>query len=64
VRVEGSPGARIYVDGGAVGETPLDEISLTPGLHVFRAEFPNGRIMVRAVEISADARVVDMEPPR
>jgi hypothetical protein len=64
VRIEGAPGARVYVDGGVVGETPLDAISLSPGLHVFRAEFPGGRIMVRAVEISAASRVVDMEPPR
>jgi len=62
VRVEASPPAVIHVDGGRVGTTPLPALDLSPGLHVFRAEFASGRAVVRAVEISASKRSVYFEP--
>jgi len=62
VSVEASPPAVIHVDGGRVGTTPLPPLDLSPGLHVFRAEFASGRAVVRAVEISAQNRRVFFEP--
>jgi len=61
VEVEARPGTVIHVDGGEVGETPLVGLSLSPGLHVFRAEFPGGSAVVRAVEISSENRRIRFE---
>jgi type II secretory pathway predicted ATPase ExeA len=61
VNVSAIPSALIHVDGGVVGETPLAGLPLSPGLHVFRAEFPDGRAVVRTVEISNESRHVTFE---
>jgi len=61
VSVEAGEPAVIHVDGGRVGTTPLAALDLSPGLHVFRAEFASGRAVVRAVEISAQNRRVFFE---
>jgi hypothetical protein len=61
VNVSAIPSALIHVDGGVVGETPLAGLPLSPGLHVFRAEFPGGRAVVRTVEVSSENRHVNFE---
>ena len=61
VNVHAIPWATIHVDGGVIGETPLVGVPLSPGLHVFRAEFPGGRAVVRTIEISSENRHVSFE---
>ncbi|MBW2445873.1 MAG: AAA family ATPase [Deltaproteobacteria bacterium] len=62
VRVEANPSATIHIDGGLVGRTPLRGLELRRGLHVIRAEFPDGRAVVRAVEVSKNTDRIYFEP--
>jgi type II secretory pathway predicted ATPase ExeA len=48
--VNARPWATISLDGTPVGETPLGELSVTPGPHVVSAKLPDGRVVERAVE--------------
>jgi hypothetical protein len=38
--------------------TPLAGLNLSPGVHVFEAVFPDGRVVEREVEIGAANRFV------
>jgi len=53
VRVVANPPARISVDGEPVGLSPIDGLDLAPGAHQFEAVFPNGRRVVRRIEIDS-----------
>ena len=53
----------IEVDGETLGETPLAGVPLTAGLHIFRAHLPDGQVIEREVEISAENRFVVFEVP-
>ena len=61
VNIHAIPWAKILIDGKTAGETPLIGYELSPGLHVFRAEFPGGRAVVRTVEVSAENRHISFE---
>jgi hypothetical protein len=54
--VNAAPWAEIHLDGRPVGETPLGELTVAPGLHVVTATLPDGRVLERSVE----ARVGDV----
>ena len=54
--VNAAPWAEIHLDGRPVGETPLGELAVAPGLHVVTATLPDGRVLERSVE----ARVGDL----
>jgi hypothetical protein len=58
VHVNATPWATIRVDGVEAGVTPLAGLKLTPGVHVFEALFPDGRVVERRVEIDATNRFV------
>jgi type II secretory pathway predicted ATPase ExeA len=51
--VNARPWAAIRLDGNPVGETPLGELRVTPGLHVVSATLPDGRVVERHVEARA-----------
>jgi hypothetical protein len=54
VSLNARPWARIEVDGRDVGVTPLADLPIAPGLHRFRAHFPDGRVIERAVRVDAN----------
>lgn len=58
VNVNATPWARIEVDGRAAGVTPLGGLRLTPGVHEFRATFPDGRAESRRIEVSESNRFI------
>jgi hypothetical protein len=58
VAINATPWASIEIDGREIGDTPLAGISLAPGSYVFRARMPDGRVIVRTVEIDARKRFV------
>ena len=60
VQVNARPWARIRVDGVDVGPTPLGHVHLRPGPHEFEAAFPDGRRVLRVVEIGAAHRFVSL----
>jgi serine/threonine-protein kinase len=66
VDIEAVPWASIEVDGKYLGVTPLADVSLSPGLHIFRAQMPGGEIREHHVEVGATMRHVvfyaDSEP--
>lgn len=58
VNVNADPWAEIRVDGLDVGQTPLANVPLLAGSHVFRAELPDGSVIEREVSIDARNRFV------
>jgi hypothetical protein len=58
VAINATPWATVEIDGREVGDTPLAGIALTPGSHVFKARMPDGREIIRTVEIDARNRFV------
>jgi len=58
VNINADPWANIWIDGRPVGETPLGDVPLTPGEHLFRAELPSGRVIERSIEITQSQRWV------
>ena len=60
VQVNAFPWALIRVDGVLVGPTPLSHLHLTPGPHEFEAEFPDGRVLRRRIEIGAEHSTVSL----
>jgi hypothetical protein len=58
VHINATPWARIEVDGADLGETPIAGALLTPGSHIFRAHLPDGDVIERTVQISAETRYV------
>lgn len=61
VHINATPWASIEVDGMALGETPIAGVGLAPGAHVFKARMPDGRVIERTVQISAETRYVTFE---
>jgi hypothetical protein len=58
VSVSARPWARVAVDGRELGVTPLGNVPLAPGLHRFRAELADGRVIEREVRIDGHNRRV------
>jgi type II secretory pathway predicted ATPase ExeA len=58
VNVQALPWATIYVDGVLAGETPLGDLPVKPGLREFRAEFPDGRKLIKRVQVHQGTRVL------
>jgi hypothetical protein len=58
VHVNAKPWAHIAIDGSDTGDTPLGNLPIAPGLHRFRAELPDGRVIERVVLIDAENRRV------
>ncbi len=54
VGVNARPWAHVEVDGRDVGMTPIAALELEAGLHIFRARMPDGRIVVRRIEIGPE----------
>jgi len=61
VQINASPWANVEVDGIDLGATPLANIPLFAGAHLFRARMPDGRVIERTVEIDAERRFVSFE---
>jgi hypothetical protein len=51
VHVNATPWAHIEVDGRPIGTTPLGNVPLSGGEHLFRAELPDGTVLTRRVQI-------------
>ena len=58
VNINAEPWAEIEIDGRRVGDTPLGDVPVEPGLHVFRASFSDGRVVERRIVIDAESRWV------
>jgi hypothetical protein len=58
VQVQALPWATIYVDGKRVGETPLGDLPVGRGVREFRAEMPDGRTLIRRVDVENGTRVL------
>jgi type II secretory pathway predicted ATPase ExeA len=58
VNVQALPWATIYVDGRLVGETPLGDLPVDPGVREFRAEMADGRVLTKRVQVRAGTRVI------
>ncbi|RIL01456.1 MAG: hypothetical protein DCC71_17660, partial [Proteobacteria bacterium] len=58
VSVNADPWAHVEVDGAPVGETPIAELPVPPGLHRFTARMPDGRVLEREVVIDERNRRV------
>jgi type II secretory pathway predicted ATPase ExeA len=56
IGINARPWAKVEVDGADVGMTPIAGLALTEGLHIFRAQMPDGRIVVERVEIGPETR--------
>jgi len=52
--VNALPWASIRLDGEPIGETPLGEHEAPHGLHVIEAQFPDGRVERREIELGSD----------
>ena len=61
VQINARPWANIEVNGVDLGPTPIAGIPLLAGRHRFRAHMPDGRVLEREVEISAENRFVVFE---
>jgi hypothetical protein len=48
--VNATPWAEIQLDGRSLGQTPLGEVTLSPGRHRVTAKMPDGSVIERAVE--------------
>jgi hypothetical protein len=58
VTIEAHPRARIWIDGHAVGRTPLARVPLVPGRHQFQVAFSDGRKIHRTLEIHPGTHAV------
>jgi hypothetical protein len=61
VQINASPWANVEVDGIDLGATPLANIPLLGGPHAFRVRLPDGRVIERTIEISAESRFLSFE---
>ena len=61
VQVNARPWANIEVDGVDLGPTPIAGIPLLAGRHHFRARMPDGRVIERDVDVSAENRFIVFE---
>jgi hypothetical protein len=55
LHINARPWASIRLDGEAIGSTPLSHPETRPGRYELEAEFPDGRIVKRVVEVGADS---------
>jgi hypothetical protein len=51
LHINARPWARIFVDDREFGVTPLGNVPIAPGLHRFRAELSDGRVVEREVHV-------------
>lgn len=58
VQINATPWARVRVDGQELGVTPLAGVQLAPGPHHFEAQFADGTVVERVVEIDPVNRFV------
>jgi hypothetical protein len=58
VNVNATPWASVEVDGEYLGVTPLADVPLSPGPHLFRARMPDGEIREHRVDVSPTERHV------
>ena len=56
VHINATPWARIEIDGEAIGETPLGNVPLAPGMHRVVAQLPDGSVIERQVDVSPSQR--------
>jgi len=61
VQVNARPWANIEVNGVDLGPTPIAGIPLLAGRHRFRARMPDGRVLERDVDVSAENRFIVFE---
>jgi len=61
VQVNARPWANIEVNGVDLGPTPIAGIPLLAGRHRFRAHMPDGRVLERDVDVSAENRFIVFE---
>ena len=61
VQVNARPWANIEVNGVDLGPTPIAGIPLLAGRHHFRARMPDGRVLERDVDVSAENRFIVFE---
>jgi len=61
VQVNARPWANIEVDGVDLGPTPIAGIALLAGQHRFRARMPDGRLIERVVDVTAENRFIVFE---
>ena len=61
VQVNARPWANIEVNGVDLGPTPIAGIPLLAGRHRFRAHMPDGRVLERVVDVSAENRFIVFE---
>ncbi len=54
IGINARPWAKVEVDGLDIGMTPIAGLELEEGLHIFRAQMPDGRIVVRRIEIGPE----------
>jgi hypothetical protein len=54
VNINANPYAFVQIDGGPAKETPIGELPVAEGEHVFRARMPNGEVKEQRVFIDRD----------
>jgi hypothetical protein len=54
INVNALPWAHIRLDGEPIGETPLGEHEVPHGIHVIEAQFPDGRVERREIELGPE----------
>jgi len=59
LRIDAAPGDRIAVDGEPVGEAPVPDLLVAPGVHVFTARDESGFEVEQVVEVSERSRIVE-----
>jgi hypothetical protein len=61
ISINATPWAKIAIDGEEVGETPLAGVKVKPGMRLFRATYPDGRVRQRGIPIDEKHRIVVFE---
>jgi type II secretory pathway predicted ATPase ExeA len=64
VEVRAETAATVEVDGVYLGATPLKDVPLLPGEHVFRTRFADGRVVEQRIQVGPDSRRIDLVPER
>jgi eukaryotic-like serine/threonine-protein kinase len=54
--IDSNPYATIFIDGRKLGDTPLDRVPLSAGIHRVRAVLADGRERTFAIDITADRK--------
>jgi serine/threonine-protein kinase len=58
VHINVRPFATVFIDGRELGQTPLANVPLAPGPHELRAVLPDGRELVRRIQVDASTRAI------